>query len=58
MYRTETDSEKRLVVAKPEEEGVGGTGSLGFIGANDSTENGRVMRSCCAARGPLSSLLG
>ena len=56
MYRTET--EKRLVVAKPEEEGVGGTGRLGFGGANDSTENGRVMRSCCAARGPLSSLLG
>ena len=36
LYRTETDSqtETRLVVAKEEGEGVGCTGSLGFVDAN------------------------
>ena len=29
IYKTETDKENRLVVAKGEREGVGGTGSLG-----------------------------
>ena len=37
-----TDPESGLVVAKGEEEGegVGWTGSLGFIDANHNTENG------------------
>ena len=34
------DMENRLVVAKREWEGVGGTGSLGFIDANYSLWNG------------------
>ena len=35
-----TDPESGLVVAKGEGEGVGRTGSLGFIDANHNTENG------------------
>ena len=34
------DMENRLVVAKREEEGVGGTGNLGLIDANYSLWNG------------------
>ena len=38
-YKIETDSdiENRLVVAKGEREGVGWTGSLGLVDANDYT---------------------
>lgn len=45
------DMENRLVVAKREVEGVGGTGSLGLVDANYCTRSGYVMRSCCAAQG-------
>ena len=47
------DLENRLVVAKGEGEGVGGTGSLGQIDAECCLQNGLVMGSCCAALGTL-----
>ena len=43
------DMENRFVVAKREEEGVGWVESLGFRDADDDTENGSAMRSCCPA---------
>ena len=46
-----------LVVAMGEGEGVGWTGSLGFIDAGYCLWNGLAMRSCCAALGTLSSHL-
>ena len=52
------DIENRRVVAKGEGEGVGGTGSLGLVEANDSILRGQAMRSCCTARGTGSSVLG
>ena len=44
------------VVVQGEGEGGGWTGSLG-LGDSD-TERGAATRSCCAAQGTLSSLLG
>ena len=54
------DLESRLVVAKGEEEGegMGQTGSLRLIDANDCLWNGEAMRSCCRALGTISSHLG
>ena len=49
--------ENRLVVAKGEEEGVGGIGSLGLIDINNCLWNGLAMRSCCVALGTMSSHL-
>ena len=40
------DLENRLVVAKKEEEGVGGIGILGLRDANYCSWNGFTMRSC------------
>ena len=51
------DMEKRLVVAKGEEEGVGWIGSLGIIDADYCLWNGLAMRSCCVALGTMSSHL-
>ena len=39
-YRTETDSQNRVVVAKGEGEGVGWTGSLGLVDGNHYIWNG------------------
>ena len=50
------DLEKRLMVAKGEEEGVGWSGSLGLIDANYYILSGE-MRSCCIAQGTISSYL-
>jgi len=49
IYRKETDSdmEKRLVVAEREVEGVGWTGSLGLVDANYCLWSRSAMRSCC-----------
>ena len=51
------DLESRLVVAKGEKEGVGGTGSLGSTDANYCFWNGFTMRSCCVALRTMSSHL-
>ena len=51
------DMEKRLVVAKGEEEGVGWIGSLGVIDADYCLWNGLAMRSCCIALGTMASHL-
>ena len=40
MYKTETDSVNRLVVAKGEGEGVGWIGSVGLVDANNCIWNG------------------
>ena len=50
------DLEKRLMVAKGEEEGVAWTGSLGLIDANYCILSGE-MRSCCIAQGTISNHL-
>lgn len=50
--------ENRLAVAKREEEGVGWMGGLGLVDANQDIADGEATRSCCAAQGPLASLLG
>ena len=52
-----TDAQNRLVVAKGEGEGGGGTGNPGFIDANYRLWNGAARRSCCVALGTLSSHL-
>ena len=49
------DLENRLVVAKAEGEGVGGTGSLGQTDAECCLRDGLAMGSCCVALGTLSS---
>ena len=49
------DMENRLVVA--EGEGVGWTGNLWLIDANDCLWNGEAMRSCCIAEGTISGHL-
>ena len=51
------DLENRLVVAKGEGEGVGGTGNLGVIDANYCLWSGYAMSSCCIAQGTISSHL-
>ena len=51
------DLERRLVVAKGEEEGVGWFGSLGLIDANYCIYNGLTMRFCCAVLRTMSSHL-
>ena len=51
------DLENRLVVAKGEGKGVGGTGSLGLKDADYCLWNGLAMRSCCVALGTMSSHL-
>ena len=51
------DLENRLVVAKGEGEGVGGTGSLGLIDAECCLQDGLAMGSCHVALGTLSSHL-
>ena len=51
------DLERRLVVAEGEGEGVGWTGSLGFIDANYCIWSGEAMRSCCIAQGTIYSHL-
>jgi len=51
------DLENRLVVAKGEGEGVGWTGNLGLIDADDGLWNGEAMRSCCVALGTMPSHL-
>ena len=50
------DLEDRLVVAKGEGEGVGGTGSLG-IDAECCLWDELAMGSCCEALGTMSSQL-
>ena len=53
LYKTETDSdlENRLgVCQRREREGVGWTGSLGFLDANNYIEDGEAMRSCVQLR--------
>ena len=47
----------RLVVAKGEGEGSGGTGSLGLIDVDSCPWNGLAMRSCCMALRTMSSYL-
>ena len=49
--------ENRLVVAKGEREGVGGTGSLGQTDADCCLWDGLAMGSCFVALGTLSSHL-
>ena len=49
------DLEKRLVVAKGQGEGAGGTGSLGLIDANYYLWNGLAVILCCVALGTISS---
>ena len=51
------DMENRLVAAKRDREGVGGTGNLGVIEANYSLWNGKAMGSCCIALGTMSGHL-
>ena len=51
------DLENRLVVAKGEGEGVGGTRSLGYRDAECCLQDGLAMGSCCVALGTLSSHL-
>ena len=51
------DLENRLVVAKGEGEGLGGTGSLGYRDAECCLRDGLAMGSCCVALGTLSSHL-
>ena len=51
------DLENRLVVARGEGKGVGWMGSLGLMEANYCLLNGLAMRSCCVARGTMSSHL-
>ena len=51
------DLENRLVVAKGEGEGLGGTGNLGLIDTNYCLWNGLAMRSCCVALGTMSGHL-
>ena len=51
------DLENRLVVAKGEAEGLGGTGSLGEIDAECCLQDGSAMGSCCVALGTLTSPL-
>ena len=47
------DLENRLVVAKGEAEGLGGTGSLGEIDAECCLQDGLAMGSCCVALGTM-----
>ena len=51
------DVENRLVVAKGEGEGGGGTGSLGPIDANSCLWSGQARGACCMAQGTRSSHL-
>ena len=51
------DLQSRLVVVKGEGEGVGWTGSLGFINADYCLCNGLAMKSCCISLGTMSSHL-
>ena len=51
------DLENRLVVAKGEGEGVGWIGILGLTDENYGLWNGVALRSCCVARGTMSSHL-
>ena len=51
------DLENRLVVPRGEREGVGGTGSLGLMGANYCSWNGFTVRSCCVALRTMSRYL-
>ena len=51
------DLEKRLVVAKGEEEGVGWIGILGLLDANYCFWNGLAMISCCVPLRTMSSYL-
>ena len=49
--------EDRLVAAKREGEGTGGTGNLGLRDVNYSLWNGVAMGSCCTALGTVSGHL-
>ena len=51
------DLEKRLVVAKGEEEGVGWIGCLQLIDAAYGLWDGLAMRSCCVVLGTMSGHL-
>ena len=51
------DMEKRLVVAKGKGEGVGGSGSLGYIDMEYCLRDGLAMGSCFVALGILSNQL-
>ena len=51
------DMENRLVAAKREGEGMGGTGNLGLIDANSCLWDGLAMRSCSVALVSISSYL-
>jgi len=51
------DLESRLVVAKGEGEGVGWIGDVGLTDADYCLWNGLAMRSCCVARGTMSTHL-
>ena len=51
------DMENRLVIARREVEGVGGTGNLGLIDANYCVCNRKAMGSCYIALGTMSGHL-
>ena len=56
--QTHRHGEQSCVYRGGKGERVGWTGSLGLVDADYDLENGYAMRSCCTARGTLSSLLG
>ena len=51
------DLENRLVVAKGQGEGLGGTGNLGLTDVDCCLWNALAMRSCCVALRTMSSHL-